>query len=386
MSAALFSRSPDLRRLREEGYLVQVEGGSLVMREVPYVNARREVKIGKIISALCLAGDVTQKPEPHTVVFEGEFPCEADGTPIRGIGGPGGPGAMSHTLSSKPGPQGYGDYHQKMATYATIVSGPAAVLQPGITPRVFREPDPEEDCVFNYVETASGRAGITALTAKLEGERVAIIGVGGSGSFILDLVAKCPVREIRPIDADELLQHNAFRAPGAPSIDELRSVQKKVDYFTAIYRKMHRFIFPSAVMLDAGNVHLLDGVTFAFISMDAGDAKRIVVEKLEQLNVPFVDVGMGLELVDGSLGGILRVTASVPGKRDHFRERVSFVAPGPDDVYRSNIQVADLNMLNAALAVIKWKKLRGFYRDLEGELHSTYTTDGNLLLNGDGAC
>ena len=52
-------------------------------------------------------------------------------------------------------------------------------------------------------------------------------------------------------------------------------------------------------------------------------------------------------------------------------------------MYASNIQVADLNMLNAALAVIKWKKLRGFYRDLEGEHHCTYTTDGNMLLNGD---
>ncbi len=47
------------------------------------------------------------------------------------------------------------------------------------------------------------------------------------------------------------------------------------------------------------------------------------------------------------------------------------------------IQVAELNAFNAALAVIKWKKIRGFYRDLERELHSTYTTDGNLLLNAD---
>jgi hypothetical protein len=35
------------------------------------------------------------------------------------------------------------------------------------------------------------------------------------------------------------------------------------------------------------------------------------------------------------------------------------------------------------LAVVKWKKLRGFYRDLENEHHSTYTTDGGMLLNGD---
>jgi hypothetical protein len=46
---------------------------------------------------------------------------------------------------------------------------------------------------------------------------------------------------------------------------------------------------------------------------------------------------------------------------------------------------ADLNALNATLAVIKWKKIRGFYRDLEREHHSTYTTDGNMMLSSDAA-
>ena len=74
MSAALFNRNSDLKRLWDEGYRMRVEGGSLVMLNVPYVNAKGEVKEGKIISPLLLAGDVTQKPEPHTVHFEGEFP------------------------------------------------------------------------------------------------------------------------------------------------------------------------------------------------------------------------------------------------------------------------------------------------------------------------
>jgi hypothetical protein len=45
----------------------------------------------------------------------------------------------------------------------------------------------------------------------------------------------------------------------------------------------------------------------------------------------------------------------------------------------------DLNALNACLAVIRWKRLYGFYRDLEGEHHSLYTIDGNHLLNEDHA-
>lgn len=389
MSRALFSRNADLKRLRDEGYFVQIKGGFLIMREVPYVNRQRQVKTGTLISSLAMAGDMTRPPDTHVVYFDGDYPCKADGTPIQAISHQsakidlGNGLTAQHAFSSKPA-EGYRDYHQKMSTYAAILSGPATTLKSDANARTFRQPEDEEESVFNYTETASDRVGIGALTERLKPEVVGIIGLGGTGGYILDFVAKTPVREIRVFDGDEFLQHNAFRAPGAPSIDELRDAPKKVDYFKAIYSKMHRHIIAHPVSLDASMVHLLEGVTFAFLSMDAGEAKRAVVAKLEALNVPFVDVGMGLELVEGSLGGILRVTASTPGKRDHVHQgRISFAGGGADDIYASNIQVADLNALNAVLAIVKWKKIRGFYRDLEREHHSTYTTDGNMLINGD---
>lgn len=389
MSRALFSRSEDLKRLREEGYFVQVVGGFLVIREVPYVNAEKQVKTGTLISSLTMAGDQTRRPDTHVVHFDGDFPCDSNGAPIQQISHRSGNFDLGHGLkaghsfSSKP-EGGYTDYFHKMTTYAAILSGPAVVLKSDATPRTFRAPEAEEDSVFNYTETASDRVGIGALTERLRPETVAIIGGGGTGGYILDLVAKTPVREIRVFDDDEFLQHNAFRSPGAASIEELREAPKKVDYLKSIYSRMHRRIVTHVVALDETNLHLLDGITFAFVSMDAGEEKRLVIEKLEGMGVSFIDVGMGLELEEGSLGGILRVTTSTPEKRDHVHEgRISFVGGGEKDIYSSNIQVADLNSLNAALAVMKWKKLRGFYRDLEGEHHCTYTTDGNMLLNGD---
>jgi len=389
MSPAPFSRSPDLKRLRDEGYFVQVQGGFLVMREVPYIDGQKQVRMGTLISSLNLAGDETRRPDTHVIYFDGDFPCQADGTPIQGISHQtnnfdlGHGLSAKHSFSSKPD-TGYSDYHHKMTSYANILSGPAAVLRPDVTPRTFRTPEVEEDSVFNYTETASDRVGIGALTEKLKGEIVAIIGLGGTGGYVLDFVAKTPVREIRLFDADEFLQHNAFRAPGAPSIEELREAPKKVDYFLGVYSRMRRRIIAHAVDLDAGNINLLDGATFAFLCLDAGEAKRRIVGKLEAIGAGFVDVGMGLELDDGSLGGILRVTTSTPTRRDHVHQgRISFAGGGEDDLYSSNIQVADLNALNAVLAIIKWKKIRGFYRDLEREHHCTYTTDGNMLINGD---
>lgn len=388
MSLRLINLSPDLKRLRDEGYFIQIMGGFLVLREVPYVNAARQLRRGTLISSLALAGEVTSRPDTHVAYFDGEFPCLADGTPIHQISHASGDFALreglkaKHSFSSKPS-TGYTDYYHKMSTYAAILSGPAAQIDPKASPRVYTAPEQEEDTVFCYTETASDRVGIGTLTEKLTSERVALVGVGGTGSYVLDLVAKTPVREIRLIDADEFMQHNAFRAPGAPTIEELRDVPLKVNYLKGIYSKMHRNIVTHPEKLSAKNLHLLNGVTFAFLCMDAGEPKRLVVEKLEADGISFVDVGMGLELVNGSLGGIIRATTSTPGKRDHLRNHVSFAGDGEPNVYSSNIQVADLNALNAVLAVIKWKKLRGFYRDLEREHHCSYTTDGNLLLNTD---
>jgi hypothetical protein len=96
---------------------------------------------------------------------------------------------------------------------------------------------------------------------------------------------------------------------------------------------------------------------------------------------------MGVELADDALGGILRVTTSTVQNREQVkaRHRIPFSDGDGNDEYSRNIQIADLNTLNAALAVIKWKKLFGFYRDLDREHFTTYTIDGNQLLNEDHA-
>src|SRR5438874_7005635 len=85
MSQKLINLSPDLKRLREEGYFIQIRGGLLVMRDVPYVNSKREVRIGTLISTLTIAGEVTRTPDTHVAFFDGEFPCSADGQPLHQI-------------------------------------------------------------------------------------------------------------------------------------------------------------------------------------------------------------------------------------------------------------------------------------------------------------
>jgi len=388
MSHAQIRASPDLQRLVNEGYEVSVRGGYLVVDSIPYVTPNREVARGALVSELTLNGDRAERPTTHVMMFTGEHhPCNANGKPIEGIRH-GSRNVMidgrlvaKHSFSNKP-QGGYADYFEKFHTYATILSGPAASLDPDATPKTFRPTEAPEESPFHYLETASARAGIAEATMKLEGHRLAIVGLGGSGAYALDLIAKTPVREIHLFDGDRFFTHNAFRAPGAASVETLREGPLKVDYLHAIYSRMHRGIVPHGIALDESNVGELAGMDFVFLCIDDGAAKAPIVAYLEDQGIPFVDVGMGLELDgQGRLGGVLRTTTSTPAKRGHFRRRVPLDPPVEDDAYRSNIQIAELNAMHAAFAVMRWKKFIGFYRDLEGEHSTTYTIDVNSLAS-----
>ena len=156
----------------------------------------------------------------------------------------------------------------------------------------------------------------------------------------------------------------------------------------ARYSAIKNGIKPHPYAVDEANVDELREMNFVFLSMEGGAAKRTIVTRLESLGIAFIDVGLGVDKTGDSLGGIVRVTASTPTQRAHVHDklRIDFADPPADAIYNDNIQIVELNALNAALAVIKWKKLSGFYRDLECEHFSAYTIDGNHLLNSDQEC
>lgn len=393
MSQRLIDRNPDLKRLRDEGYNILVRDAYLIMKDVPYVNAASEIMRGAIVAALSLTNDKAGTPPDHTILFAGEYPCHENGATMERIRHSEsavvvGDVTTTYSFSAKPKPNNNDpNYYVKMTRYAQILSAPAMAIDPDVTAQtypVYRNDEDTDDSVFFYADTASSRADIAAITSKLNLNRIDILGAGGTGSYIIDLVAKTPVREIHIWDGDVFDQHNAFRAPGAASGEELDERLMKVNYYARIYGKMRRGIVPHPEFMTADNAMELRGSQFVFVGIE-GPSKRPVIEHLEALGIPFVDVGMGLYEAGGSLGGILRVTTSTPAKREHVREkgRIAFVSADDVNEYDKNIQIADLNALNAALAVIKWKKLFGFYLDQEGEHFSTYTIGGNEMTNED---
>jgi hypothetical protein len=390
MSHKLIDLNEDLRKLRDDGYNVDIHAAHLVVRDVPYVNDKREVRRGILVTSIDTNGDIVNRPSDHTIKFSGEYPCTSAGEPIAGIRHGSGEVRISesltthHSFSSKP-PRGYYEsYYEKIRTYVAILSGHATTLDPSVMARTYQVVTPEDDdSPFEYLDTASALADINMITRKLAVERLAIVGLGGTGSYVLDLLAKTPVKEIHLFDDDKFSSHNAFRAPGAASKGDLHKQPLKVDYLKDIYSRMHRGIIAHGKQIDIGNVEQLRAMSCVFLCVDAGPGKKFIVSKLEEFGVPFIDVGMGLYAKKETLGGILRVITSLPDARDQARGRMSFASDGANNEYDKNIQIADLNALNATLAVIQWKKLRGFYFNHKHERFCSYTVGGNLLLNED---
>lgn len=391
MSQELISLSPDLKRLRDEGIQVEVRNGLLLAHGVPYLNSERKIKYGTLVSDLELTANKTIKPQNHVINFIGEYPCNKDGSPILQIQHQSERKILAneitvdHSFSNKPKPNGYQDYYEKITRYIAIISAPAKSLDNSVTEKSFQVvQEYEDESVFHYIDTNASRAEILNVTRKLEGQKIAIIGLGGTGSYVLDFVAKTPVQEIHLFDGDLFLQHNAFRAPGAASMEALSARKSKVVYFRDVYSLMRRHIFVHDQFVNNENIGELSTMDFVFICIDTSPIKECIINKLVEQEIGFVDVGMGIYEADGSLLGVIRTTTSTKDARSHIRQRISFAEAGEGE-YDANIQIVELNALNASLAVIQWKKIFGFYQDFGKEYHTTYTINTGQLFNEDAA-
>lgn len=244
--------------------------------------------------------------------------------------------------------------------------------------------DNSQESVFKYPDTNSSRADIDFLNRKFKGHKVAIIGMGGTGAYILDLVSKTHVSQIHIYDGDILQLHNVFRMPGAISAEKLEANanMKKVNYYSELYSQMHNGIVANDEYVTEENITKLKGFDFVFVAVDKNSVRHSITSKLLSLSVPFVDCGLGVQKVDDSLLGTIRVTTGCDNKNDHLQNRIG-ANEFEDNEYSTNIQIAELNAFNATLAVIKWKKFVGFYQDLKNEHNSLYFLNTSKVINED---
>lgn len=354
----------------EKGYAVAFDSNCMVIRDIPYLNDKKELQIGAIVTKLVFIDQERVTQDDHQIFFAGCAPHNIDGTPIPNLGG--GPAQIylseacsnvivQRSFSNKPRGNGkFKDFFEKIESYVAIISGPAIELY-GVTPYTFGTiTDVVSDSVFKFHDTLTSRAEIADLSAKFKEDVVAVIGLGGTGAYILDFLVKTPVKEIRAFDLDEYHVHNAFRSPGRLESNELG--KKKAEVYHSRYENFRTGLSITAKFLDGSCIEDIDGVTFAFVCVDKGSSRAGIFDLLISRGISFIDVGMGLNRKRGTINGQLRTTYYSPEHGRIVRDkRLAPIADNPDDLYKTNIQISELNALNACFAVIRFKQLRGFY-------------------------
>lgn len=387
MSREVIDRSPCLQKLQNEGFKLEVRGAYLLVHHVPYLNENAEVKDGILAMPVCLSGLSVSQPGTHIALWIGEVPYRVDGQPYSfindGLDRPnlGGGLVVNHAFSCMPDAGMYKDYYEKVTYYCRLLSGPAEKKDSNACEKIRRlRFVPEGESPFLYPDSNSSRAGIVGLDDIFLTMKIAIIGLGGTGSYLLDKLVKSPVKEIHLFDDDVFMNHNAFRAPGAASLSELEVSPKKVDYFAGVYSKMRTGIFTHPMKITPQNASLLEGLDFVFICVDSRDARESIANALIQMRIPFIDSGLGAGLSNGKLLGIVRTTLSFGANYSHLKH--CFASDGSsDDIYSTNIQIAELNSIAADFAIIRWKRFVGYYADEQFELNSLFSFSGNILTN-----
>jgi hypothetical protein len=388
----LVNRNDDIRRLVEKGYAIAFDDNHyLIVRDIPYLDQDRHLQIGAIVTKFVDLGRDLIAQDDHQIFFAGSHPHGLDGKPIGNLGG--GPITLAlsmaskdvtveRSFSNKPKATGrFDNFFEKIESYVTIISGPAIELHQAdpLTFRIMEIGNPATP--FKFRDTLTARAEIGDLSAKFKDDVVAVIGMGGTGAFVLDFLVKTPVREIRAFDMDRFYMHNTFRSPGRLGPDELGKT--KAEVYQLRYDNFRRGLSVVPRFIDPSCTDDLRGVTFAFVCVDKGSSRAGIFDLLISMGIPFIDVGMGLDRRRGPLSGMLRVTYYPAERARELRDRrLAELVDGADDIYRTNIQICELNALNACLAVIRFKQLRGFYFDETDAYHLLFGI-GDLKIAGD---
>ena len=390
MSTSLISRSPDLSELKKAGYSLEVRGAYLLVRGIPYVTRNSEIAFADIVTNLDISGtsgeEATLPPNDHTVWWTGEPPHTSAGDSMeehlscgkweqgRDIG----EGITVYMRwSRKPreagqarGYRDYRDYREKVETYVEEVGGQAEGLKPGVLEAARKGGDPVviSSTRFAYMDTNSYRNGTKGIEAQIEKEVVAVIGVGGTGSYLVDVLAKTNVSELHLFDDDVMEIHNGFRVAGAARVGELNGNKLKIDWHAERYRNIRvEGLHLHHLKLCDENLDLLRKCTTAFIAIDDLTVRRAIQRACEAMGILHISVGIGLEVEapnHDQIGGMVKVETNFKASKVKKHEQEAGKPPRAekDNVYDSNIQTAELNMLGAAMAITEWKAVRGIYR------------------------
>ena len=263
----------------------------------------------------------------------------------------------------------YSDAWHALVVYCSMVAGAA---QAG------GDQEPQRiGSVFQFEILGENTPDIREWQDKAGGQKIGIVGLGGVGLWLLDLMSKTYVDEIRIWDGDHIEGRNLVRAPGWAGQDAIG--KNKAEYFGQLYSQFRTGISICPEYLDPNDPSdTFDDLDFVFIAIDNTKTRAALCERLEQIGVPFVDVGMGIERQQGEVRGSLQVFFS---GADAGRWRVGIpTVVGVGEQEYHILQLADLGVLNASLAVGVWRRHISQYAEDSREWLIRYSVESNSLL------
>src|SRR5579863_2684401 len=267
--------SPDVQLLVDEGYSVTIDGQYIIVDDVPYVSAAGVISRAAIISAYQVKDGKAQVID-HTVWFTGSVPCTPTGESLASVLVAdtnqtlvAGRQALCRFSYKSERSDTLENFYNKLTHYARKLQGYVNVIDPtasatgrgSISVRQVRS-------VFFYPDTAIARAGLDAYEDKLKVARVAIVGLGGTGSYILDALAKTPVEQVHLYDDDIIEPATVYRMPGALNFEQAHQQMRKTDHLKEVYSRMRTGIESHPLRIGQDNVHELDECKFVFIAVD----------------------------------------------------------------------------------------------------------------------
>ena len=387
MSPTPTNHESQLAEVLQAGFDCCVEDDTLTVGPIPYRLSGGGVAHGSLICHLARIGGDIAPPNDHTAAWIGdEVPHHRGGRPMDRLiidqsRNTWSNGATSICVMSRRGPEPYPNYGQKMVTYARLIAREAVAHWRATSPGVIAVKD------VNHLvdhETGLNRARVGHLNALLAKENVAVIGAGGTGGHIVDLVSKSNVQQIDIYDPDYVSVHTQLRWPGIVERRNVEEKTNKAEYLAALYaRRTNRNIRGHPFAIDKENLTFLNGKTMVFVTIDNGPARRAILTGLADIGVNFIDCGIDLQGNDGPLTASLRIIRCQDEQSPEKRSELATLAPGgadaaDDDLYAQNIQTGEMNSLNATLAVIAWKQGIGFYRDAYGYRRSRMHMASNM--------
>ena len=384
---------------RQEGFRVRKESDRIILEAVPCLLENKEVcecTIEKSFDGADEAPTETIGGAAHSVrisVSSGKNPFvyQANGHPI------------GNRISVAPDGASWADISVRLGGPAMPEDDPtvwhlvyryAKQIIGAVKEHEWQEDRPSvAGGVFKIPNTFEGRAGVQTMQERINNQSIALIGLGGTGSYVLDLLVKTPVATIHLCDDDEMDWHNFMRAPGVPDQDEIdfqkNGKPKKVNYYHKKYDPFRHGICPHTIRVGdaaAFTAFLSENpIDFAFVSIDQrredGDAPRQdeVYAVLTQAGVPFIDSGISLTLVEDQIQGAVTTSSYASGSSEWEQAIPNARVTGNHPGYR-NIQLPEANALAASLAVMEWRRLTNQYaRKTDSFLHKFRLEKANIV-------